>query len=124
MPIVKTLGLGLGFAIWVSVNLIVAFVIGMVGIGGGILPPEKISSPLMGIMGAILATIAVLLFSQVRPNLEEKSSKNDDVDDDNDSLDSSSTTAITASQAGGEQITGRSSSSGILFLLFLRTKGQ
>jgi glucose uptake protein GlcU len=84
VPIVKTLGLGLGFAIWVSVNLIVAFVIGMVGIGGDILPPEKISSPLMGITGAVLATIAVLLFSQVRPTLEKKSSEKNDVDDDDD----------------------------------------
>ena len=70
--IVKRIGLGLGLAIWAAVNLIVAFIVGIVGLGD-LLPAEELNNTFMGVSGVVLATAAVVLFSQVKPTLTESS---------------------------------------------------
>jgi glucose uptake protein GlcU len=70
VPIVKHIGLGMGLAIWAGVNLVVAFVVGAVGMGS-LLPKETLANPSMGVMGILSAVVALVLFAHVKPFLSE-----------------------------------------------------
>lgn len=72
VPIIRNCGLGLGFATWSGVNLVVAFVVGTVGVGQ-ILPGEALNRPELGGGGILLAIIALILFSNVKPVMESTS---------------------------------------------------
>jgi hypothetical protein len=69
VPIIENIGLGMGLAIWCGVNLIVAFIVGAVGMGS-LLDKESIANPAMGGCGIVLAALALVLFSQVKPSLD------------------------------------------------------
>ena len=74
VPIIGNCGLGLGFATWSGVNLVVAFVVGTVGVGQ-ILPGEALNRPELGGLGIFLALIALVLFSNVKPAMESNNSE-------------------------------------------------
>ena len=69
VPIIRNCGLGLGFATWSGINLVVAFVVGTVGVGQ-LLPGEALNRPQLGGGGILLALIALVLFSNVKPAIE------------------------------------------------------
>ena len=70
VPIVSNIGLGMGLAIWAGVSLIVAFVVGWVGMGS-LLPKEALAVPAMGAVGISLAVGALFLFSRLKPTLDD-----------------------------------------------------
>jgi hypothetical protein len=70
VPIVKNIGLGMGLAIWAGVNLIVAFIVGAVGMGS-MLPKESLAQPALGGVGILMAVGALILFSRVKPTLDD-----------------------------------------------------
>lgn len=72
VPIVQNVGLGIGLAVWAGVNLVVAFVVGSLGLAS-VLPAEELHDPLLGAVGIVLAVGALVLFALVEPTLEEKS---------------------------------------------------
>jgi hypothetical protein len=71
VPIVKNIGLGMGLAIWAGVNLIVAFLVGAAGMGS-LLAAEHLAKPALGGVGIFMAVIALVLFSRVKPTLDEE----------------------------------------------------
>lgn len=78
VPIVQNAGLGVGFATWCGVNLVVAFVVGAVGFGA-VLPGETLRRPATGAAGIVLAIAALGLFANVKPTLVE--AREDDRDE-------------------------------------------
>jgi len=74
VPIVKHIGLAMGLAIWAGFNLIVAFVVGAVGMGS-LLKKEEIAHMWMGALGIVVAVVALVLFSLVKPTLEDDDKK-------------------------------------------------
>ena len=77
VPIVRNCGLGLGFATWSGVNLVVAFVVGTLGFGH-MLPGEALERPHFGLVGILLAIIALVLFANVKPAMEPTTSNNNE----------------------------------------------
>jgi len=75
VPILKNIGLGMGLAIWAGVNVIVSFVVGAVGLGS-LLPAEKLGSTGLAIAGIALAVGALILFTRVKPTIEDTRSNN------------------------------------------------
>lgn len=71
VPIIKNVGIGLGLAIWGGVNLVVAFVVGVVGMGS-LLEKETLANPSMGIAAIVVAVLALLCFSRIKPTLEKE----------------------------------------------------
>lgn len=68
VPIVQRTGLGIGLAMWGGTNMIVAFVVGALGLEGiGInLPKEQLTHPVCGLTGVVFALSALVVFSQVK----------------------------------------------------------
>lgn len=80
VPIIRNCGLGLGFATWSGINLVVAFVVGTIGVGK-LLPGEALNRPQLGGCGIFLALIALVLFSNVKPAMETTISEDRMIDD-------------------------------------------
>lgn len=72
VPIIQCIGLGVGLAIWAGTNMIVAFLVGAMGLESiGIhLPKETLKHPYYGGLGVVLALCALILFAQVKPNID------------------------------------------------------
>lgn len=72
VPIITRVGLGIGLALWAGTNMIVAFVIGAVGLEsiGLDLPKESLKYPNLGVIGVLLAIMALVLFAAVKPAVE------------------------------------------------------
>uniref|UniRef100_A0A7S4HV00 EamA domain-containing protein n=1 Tax=Odontella aurita TaxID=265563 RepID=A0A7S4HV00_9STRA len=68
VPILRNSGLGVGFATWCGVNLVVAFAVGAIGLCR-VLPGEALKHPSLGAAGVVLAIAALALFANVRPSL-------------------------------------------------------
>jgi hypothetical protein len=68
VPIVSSIGLGLGLTLWGGVSLVVSFVIGLVGVLG--LEPQKINE-YFGIPGVLLAVASLIMFSFVQPTIKK-----------------------------------------------------
>lgn len=68
VPIIQAIGLGVGLAIWAGVNMIVAFVVGAIGMEGvGVpLPKERLSHPTAGVFGVIFGVTALCLFANIK----------------------------------------------------------
>lgn len=68
VPIIQAIGLGVGLAIWAGVNMIVAFVVGAIGMEGmGVpLPKEPLSHPTAGVFGVIFGVTALCLFANIK----------------------------------------------------------
>jgi hypothetical protein len=106
VPIIRNCGLGLGFATWSGVNLVVAFVVGTVGVGQ-ILPGEALNRPQLGGCGILLALIALVLFSNVKPAMEPNNSEDrtiGNIDLDEPFLDPEDDTGGTEEDEGAEYV--------------------
>jgi glucose uptake protein GlcU len=68
VPIIECVGLGIGLAIWAGVNMIVAFVVGAMGMEGiGIpLPKEPLTHPACGVFGVLFAMGALCIFANIK----------------------------------------------------------
>lgn len=80
VPIVKHIGLAMGLAIWAGFNLIVAFVVGAIGMGS-LLKKEDIAHMWMGVLGIVVAVGALLLFSLVKPTLDQDEAADTTIDE-------------------------------------------
>lgn len=79
--IIKCLGLGLGMALWGSVNMLVGWATGKFGLFG--LSPDKVSSPGLNYAGVALSTCAICVFLFIKPSVEgPKGAKTLDGEDD------------------------------------------
>ena len=76
VPIIQCLGLGVGLAIWAGTNMIVAFLVGAMGLEGiGIdLPREPLTHPFCGGFGVVLAVLALIIFANVKSTVESRAS--------------------------------------------------
>ncbi len=70
VPIINKIGLGIGLSIWGGTNNIVSFIIGQIGIFG--IPKEHLSNVPLGVVGVLLGVSGLVVFSQVKPDLEKK----------------------------------------------------
>ncbi|KAL9654031.1 hypothetical protein ABK040_011575 [Willaertia magna] len=76
IPIVKTVGLGLGFLLWSGSNLIGGYLVGKIGLFG--IEREVIDSVggnVVNIFGIVGGVISMLLFFFIKPNKEEDAEK-------------------------------------------------
>lgn len=67
VPIVKTVGLGLGMCVWGSVNMLIGWGQGKFGLFG--LKADEISSPGLNYVGVCLTTVAIVVFMFIKPTL-------------------------------------------------------
>ena len=84
VPIIKTLGLGMGICVWGSVNMIVGWAQGHFGLFG--LHADVISSPGLNYAGVALTVCAIVCFLFIKPTLDapggkRRSGKGGDVED-------------------------------------------
>lgn len=74
VPIIENVGLGVGMAIWAGVNMIVAFLVGAIGLEfvGIPLPKEPLARPVCGVAGVLFALGALCIFANIKlPNEEQ-----------------------------------------------------
>eukprot|EP00992_Anisonema_acinus_P011921 TRINITY_DN7774_c0_g1_i2.p1 TRINITY_DN7774_c0_g1~~TRINITY_DN7774_c0_g1_i2.p1 ORF type:complete len:314 (+),score=59.83 TRINITY_DN7774_c0_g1_i2:114-1055(+) len=69
VPIVTRIGLGLGLSIWGGMSIVVSFLIGLCGLPG--LTPDTLTDVVAGVFGIIFGVASLLIFSFVKPELEQ-----------------------------------------------------
>ena len=95
VPIVKSIGLGLGLCTWGSVNMFAGWATGKFGLFG--LKADAISSPGLNYAGVFMTTIAIILFMFIKPSLGKGAgkSKSEGMDD--------ADAELLAGEEGGEE---------------------
>uniref|UniRef100_A0A8C0G9L2 Transmembrane protein 144 n=1 Tax=Chelonoidis abingdonii TaxID=106734 RepID=A0A8C0G9L2_CHEAB len=71
VPIVKTIGLGLGLLIWASFNLLTGWASSRFGWFG--IDPEEVSKPILNYIGAGLSVLSTIIFLFVKSEVQSSS---------------------------------------------------
>eukprot|EP00759_Apiculatamorpha_spiralis_P004764 PhF_6_TR12893/c0_g1_i1/m.20293 len=77
VPIIKCVGLGLGLALWGSVNMVMGWMCGHFGLFG--MAQESVNNPSLNYVGLALSIVATICFGFVEPNSDR--SEEDEYDD-------------------------------------------
>lgn len=85
VSIIGNVGLGIGLALWAGTNMVVAFLVGAIGLekAGIDLPKEPLQRPICGVFGVALAIAALVVFATVKPDGEMDSTTTSDNNDQN-----------------------------------------
>lgn len=75
VPIVKTIGLGLGLLIWASFNLLTGWASSRFGWFG--IDPEEVPKPILNYIGAGLSVVSTILFLFVKTDIQNSSSSSE-----------------------------------------------
>jgi glucose uptake protein GlcU len=68
IPIVNTIGLGMGLLIWGLVNMLTGWLCGHFGI---IVKKEEVAHPLLNILGVVVASVSLLLYFPIKTSTEK-----------------------------------------------------
>jgi len=84
VPIVKTIGLGLGLLIWGSTSLITGFFVGKFGLFG--VYHQEVYHEALNWVGIVLVVVAMIIFFFIKPTIEKReykqiADKNGDIQD-------------------------------------------
>lgn len=73
VSIISNIGLGLGLSIWAGINLVLSFVLGLVGpcIGSECLAKAHLQSVVLGVFGCVASVFSLFVFGLVKPVLKE-----------------------------------------------------
>eukprot|EP01001_Neometanema_parovale_P006910 NODE_3245_length_1252_cov_119.137290_g3081_i0.p1 GENE.NODE_3245_length_1252_cov_119.137290_g3081_i0~~NODE_3245_length_1252_cov_119.137290_g3081_i0.p1 ORF type:complete len:343 (+),score=44.21 NODE_3245_length_1252_cov_119.137290_g3081_i0:58-1086(+) len=77
VPIVRSIGLGLGLSIWGGTSMVVGFIAGVIGIT---IKADVLSRPALGIVGIILGVAMLIVFSFIKPASQQQVDKDQDQD--------------------------------------------
>ncbi|XP_062991334.1 transmembrane protein 144 [Elgaria multicarinata webbii] len=75
VPIVKTVGLGLGLLIWASFNLLTGWASSRFGWFG--IDPEEVAKPVLNYIGAGLSVLSTILFLFIKSDVESSSASSE-----------------------------------------------
>ncbi|KAJ6668736.1 hypothetical protein lerEdw1_012219, partial [Lerista edwardsae] len=75
VPIVKTIGLGLGLLIWASFNLLTGWASSRFGWFG--IDPEEVAKPVLNYIGAGLSVVSTILFLFIKADVQNSSSSSE-----------------------------------------------
>ncbi|XP_063314303.1 transmembrane protein 144 [Pelobates fuscus] len=78
VPIVKTVGLGLGLLIWASTNLLTGWASSRFGMFG--INPEVVAKPYLNYAGAGLSALSAIIFLFVKTDVNKSSSSDSDTE--------------------------------------------